>query len=562
VCILGGGFGGLYTAVKLEALMWPRSGGASSSSSSSSSSSLKPRITLIDKSDRFVFKPLLYELLNGGATAEEVAPTFAQLLAPYDVRFVKAAVASVEEEADEGAPPAASSSSSSSSSPQQPWRAGDPRPAAGRVVLDSGEAVEYDFLVVALGAEADDRGVPGVRERAVPFVTLEDALRVRATLERRVLTSTQGQSTIVVVGAGYAGVELATVLAERVRAEAGRSSSRLALVPAPRVQLVTPGADILEGSPAGQREAARRALSSLGVEVMTGMRVAKLGPVAGGGDEAEGGSRSEPAPLEPCTVFYNSSSSSSSSSSSREQRADLVVWTAGSAPVTASSSSSPLQRLPFPTTPRGTVATEPSLRVVGHPRVFALGDTATASAGGHGPAVGDPDDPGAAAAAAAAPVPPPLPATAQVAFQQADYAAWNLWASVLGRPLLPFRYQHLGSMMALGAAQAAVALPFELPADVAARIRSVPLLGPALALAGVRVGGGGDGDQQQQESSAAAAGVTIEGPLAQLLRRGAYLYRQPTGEQRLAVAASWLQQAASAAMAASSSSSSSGSTRR
>ena len=35
--------------------------------------------------------------------------------------------------------------------------------------------------------------------------------------------------------------------------------------------------------------------------------------------------------------------------------------------------------------------------------------------------------------------------------------------------------------------------------------------------------------------------------LAQLLRRGAYLYRQPTGEQRLSVAAGWLQQAAAAA---------------
>jgi NADH:ubiquinone reductase (non-electrogenic) len=34
---------------------------------------------------------------------------------------------------------------------------------------------------------------------------------------------------------------------------------------------------------------------------------------------------------------------------------------------------------------------------------------------------------------------PPLPATAQVAFQQADYVAWNLWASINGKPLLNFR---------------------------------------------------------------------------------------------------------------------------
>jgi len=38
----------------------------------------------------------------------------------------------------------------------------------------------------------------------------------------------------------------------------------------------------------------------------------------------------------------------------------------------------------------------------------------------------------------------------QVAFQQADYAAWNIWAAIHNRPLLPFRYQHLGDMMSLG----------------------------------------------------------------------------------------------------------------
>lgn len=38
----------------------------------------------------------------------------------------------------------------------------------------------------------------------------------------------------------------------------------------------------------------------------------------------------------------------------------------------------------------------------------------------------------------------------QVALQQADYAAWNVWAGINGRPMLPFRYQHLGELMSLG----------------------------------------------------------------------------------------------------------------
>ncbi len=39
---------------------------------------------------------------------------------------------------------------------------------------------------------------------------------------------------------------------------------------------------------------------------------------------------------------------------------------------------------------------------------------------------------------------PPLPATAQVAFQQADYVAWNLWAAINNKPLLSFRWAEPG----------------------------------------------------------------------------------------------------------------------
>ena len=101
--------------------------------------------------------------------------------------------------------------------------------------------------------------------------------------------------------------------------------------------------------------------------------------------------------------------------------------------------------------------------------------------------------------------PPPdrfdvLPATAQVAFQQADYAAWNVWSSLSSRPLLPFKYQHIGDMMVLGKTDAAVALPV--------------------------------GD------------ATLDGPLAAALRRAAYLYRMPTNEHRAKLATSWLEQGA------------------
>ena len=95
--------------------------------------------------------------------------------------------------------------------------------------------------------------------------------------------------------------------------------------------------------------------------------------------------------------------------------ADLVVCTAGQSPV-----SGPLVDA-FLKTGTGAVRIERSLQVLGQPRVFAVGDVVLGEGEGAG---------GEAAK--------PLPATAQVAFQQSDFAAWNIWASINGKPTRPF----------------------------------------------------------------------------------------------------------------------------
>ncbi|CAI6011222.1 unnamed protein product [Closterium sp. NIES-65] len=55
VCVLGGGFGGLYAALRLDSLLW--------------SDERRPQVLLVDQSERFVLKPLLYELLSQDALA-------------------------------------------------------------------------------------------------------------------------------------------------------------------------------------------------------------------------------------------------------------------------------------------------------------------------------------------------------------------------------------------------------------------------------------------------------------------------------------------------------------
>jgi len=503
VCVLGGGFGGLYTALKLEALAWPAGS--------------RPRVTLVDRGERFVFKPLLYELISGAASAEEVAPTFSRLLAPYRTSFVRGAVEEVVPAKGEGGAGGGGGASSSSSS--SPSHAG-----GGTVRLVGGNELEYDWLVLALGADTVTYGVPGVRENCLPFATFDDATRLNEalrSLEKSASTSSSSSSSsptfppsvVVVVGGGYAGVELAAVIAERLKASSSASSFR--------VELVTSAESILAGAPAGQRAAAEVKLAAAGVVVKVNAAVARVD------SEGEGGDVSKKTIALASAATSSSSLSSSSAAAAAPSpaaiAADLVLWTAGVGPVGGAPSAldnASAPSLPFPRSGRGAVVVEPTLRVKGYPGVFALGDVAAAEEEEEKEVGGGEDSRQKKKGKK------PLPPTAQVAFQQADYVAWNVWASINSRPLLPFRYQHLGEMMSLGAREGAVTLPFALPEGIGSALGSLPVLGDVLSAAGVRV--------------AEADGVTIDGPLAGALRRAAYWYRQPTGEQRAAVGAEWL----------------------
>ena len=123
VVVLGGGFGGLYTALKLDALSWDATVGGPP----------RPRVTLVDRADDFVFKPMLYELVNETMRPWEVAPSFAELLAPTAVRLVKGVAVDVREDDD---------------------AEGEGEGGAGVVTLMDGTTVPYDYLVCAVGANA------------------------------------------------------------------------------------------------------------------------------------------------------------------------------------------------------------------------------------------------------------------------------------------------------------------------------------------------------------------------------------------------------------------------
>ncbi|PRQ18093.1 putative NADH:ubiquinone reductase (non-electrogenic) [Rosa chinensis] len=438
VCILGGGFGGLYTALRLESLVWP--------------DDKKPQVLLVDQSEHFVFKPMLYELLSGEVDAWEIAPRFSDLLANTNVLFFQDKVKLLypsDHLVING--PAKSS-------------------AGGSVLLESGLLIEYDWLVLSLGAEAKLDVVPGASEFALPFSTLEDArkvdLRLRE-LERRKF-SKESLIHVVVVGCGYAGVELAATVSERLQDRG-------------IVQAINVENTICPNAPPGNREAATKVLSSRKVELLLGYFVRCIRQVV---DAKASEKPTKSIGVEGIAAEHDFGKyilelqPTEKGLQSQTIEADLVLWTVGSKSLLPQLEPSN-RRSALPLNGRGQAETDETLRVNGHPRIFAVGDSsALRESNGR-----------------------LLPATAQVAFQQADFAGWNLWAAINNRPLLPFRFQNLGEMITLGRNDAAISPSF-------------------------------------------IEGLTLDGPLGHTARKLAYLIRLPTDEHRLKVGISWLTKSA------------------
>ncbi|KAL6861821.1 hypothetical protein ACP4OV_017521 [Aristida adscensionis] len=431
VCILGGGFGGLYTALRLESLVWP--------------SDKKPQVVLVDQSDRFVFKPMLYELLSGEVDVWEIAPTFTELLKNTSIQFVKDSVKLLR--------------------PSDHLRREPGESCTGGVVhLESGTVIEYDCarLVLALGAEAKIDVVPGSAEYALPFTTLEDALRVDTklkVLERKRFGKNSPSIEVAIVGLGYSGVELAATISERLK--------NTGTVKAINVQ-----STICPTAPPGNRDAALKVLESRNIQLFLGYFVSCIREASTSDDSSSTVANLDVVDADDKKLILDLQPAERGLQG-QSLEADLVLWTVGS--------TSQIPRLQPPDAPyviplngRGQVETEETLQVKGHPRTFAIGDSA---------ALRDPSG-------------KLLPATAQVAFQQADFAGWNLWAAINDRPLLPFRFQNLGEMMTLGTNDAAITASF-------------------------------------------IEGLTLEGPIGHAARKLVYCLRLPTDEHRLKVGISW-----------------------
>lgn len=329
------------------------------------------RVTLFDRQNHHLFQPLLYQVATAGLSAPEIAQPIRSILSNQpNVTVLLDQVTSCD--------------------------------LAAKTVRLEESTVSYDYLVLALGGHTSYFGHPEWEQFAPGLKSLDDAMGIR----RRILLAFEKAEnaghpaaqdrwrTIVVVGGGPTGVELAGAFAELTRTVLQKDFKRIDPSQA-RVVLIEAGPRVLaQFSPELSASAARQ-LQALGVEVRTATKVKSIGP---GRVDLESGE----------IIF-----------------AENMIWAAGvsASPVT--------QTLGAELDPAGRVKVSPDLSVPDHPEVFAIGDM-TLVPGADGK---------------------PVPGVSPAAMQMARYVARLIENELMldgksSRP--PFQYRDSGSMATIG----------------------------------------------------------------------------------------------------------------
>ena len=306
ILILGGGFAGLFTALHL------------------SQQGCKLPIKIVDRETRFIFKPMLYELMSGEAPVNRVWPRYEDLLSDRNITFILGDIDAIDLKREE-------------------------------VWLKDGLSYGYRYLVLALGDVTAYFNVPGAEKHTVSFRSAEDAISLAKRLRKQLQQAAQATTaeersrlaSVAIVGAGPSGVELAATLADLMpqwyEALSGDPSEL-------SIKLLQRGDEILSGGATEQlRRTAKQALGKrrmpVTLQLNTSVKAVEAGRlVCQQGDE------------------------------SKTMDAGTIVWTAGSA-------THPLiQQLPIggeERDRRGRLFVKPTLQLPSDPNVFAGGDCAT-----------------------------------------------------------------------------------------------------------------------------------------------------------------------------------------
>jgi NADH dehydrogenase len=359
VVIVGGGFGGVEAARKLK--------------------HANVDVTVIDRHNHLLFQPLIYQVAAGALSSGQVATPIRHMFKRQaNATVLMAAVTDVDVE-------------------------------QRQVVLDRGERLRYDSLIVACGGETSYFGHDEWQAATCGLKTIGDAVDLRGRIfgafeeaERAVDPATRDEwLTFVVVGGGPTGVEisgqLAILASHTMRREFRRSDPRAA-----RVVLLDAGERVVAAfSPPTSAKAAKQ-LAELGVTVR---EHAMVTDIDARGVTVKIGARTER--IASRTVVWSAG-----------------VRTAGVAEVIARAAGAATDRA-------GHIEVGPDLTLAGHPEISVIGDAAKLEG---------PDG-------------KPLPGLATVAIQQARHVAEAIRDGQPGATK-PFKYFDKGALAVVGRGKA------------------------------------------------------------------------------------------------------------
>ena len=340
VVIVGGGFGGLEAALTLRSL----TGDAVT-------------ITLVDRDSFHSFIPSIHEVSSGKITSRSIQIPLETMLAPAGIRFVHDSVTAIDHE--------------------------------NRRVKTASEDLNYDYLVLATGAENHFFGVPGAEEYSFRFRTPDDAERIRAHLVR-LLEEEQKDLHLVLAGGGTEGVEVAGELLDLIRdsgREFGPEGGSVAIT------LVEAQQQLLPGFPPEARAFAEKYLREQGVTIITGQRITAV---------REG---------------------SLMLAAGTELPQSMLIWTGGIKP------SQLIDGLPLPKDPAGWLMVNDRLHSPADDRVYAVGDS-VAVQGPNGPL--------------------PLQRLAYHAQDQGEVAGINISHDLRGKALMRYAPRYKPQLVSIG----------------------------------------------------------------------------------------------------------------
>jgi NADH:ubiquinone reductase (H+-translocating) len=360
VVIIGAGFGGLATAQKLAG-------------------NQNFQVVLIDKNNYHQFQPLFYQVATAGL--EPSAISFPLRYAFHNAHNVHVRVTEVKKILPEN-----------------------------KQIETSLGNIDYDFLVLGIGADTNFFGMKNIQERALPMKSVGEALGLRNRLlenfEKALVSDDADERTglmnIVVVGGGPTGVEVSGTLAEMRKHVLPNDYPELnfGLM---QIYLVESGAELLGPMSIESQVKSKEYLERLGVKVMLSTRVTDF---------------------DGTNVFLGDGSTI---------RTNNLVWAAG---VKANS----LEGInPEVIVRGGRMKVNRFNQIEGYEDVFAIGDVAFMTEEKY---------------------PKGHPQIAQPAIQQAKLLSKNLLKIIKNEPLKAFTYTDLGSMATVGRNLAVVDLPF------------------------------------------------------------------------------------------------------